>query len=317
VDALVIAFGLVFVAELGDKTQLVAVSLATRYRALPVLAGLAIAQAMAQGLAVVVGGLLGAALPTTAISVGAGLLFLGFAVWTLRADDDGGEVEVAGRSVVVAVATAIFVAELGDKTMLASATLAAQGNPVLVWVGGTAGVASPSSWVACWVRAFRPESSVSWPPGSSPSSASPSSRTQPACCDQAPGHVAAFGEIRSPKVSVVVTVGVPAAVLFARVDGDPPHGADAGFEADAAHRLLQRGVGAAFDQHIGADAHALGIDVGRVQRLEPVAGQGLEDESANVRFIAMAAHGTQAICGLDLVVLVDRAPIHPPGNGAQ
>jgi putative Ca2+/H+ antiporter (TMEM165/GDT1 family) len=140
VEALVIAFGLVFVAELGDKTQLVALSLAARYRPFPVLVGLAIAQAMAQGMAVIVGGLLGAALPTTAISVGAGLLFLGFAVWTLRGDDDDGEVEVAGRSVVLAVATAIFIAELGDKTMLASATLAAQADPVLVWVGGTAGV---------------------------------------------------------------------------------------------------------------------------------------------------------------------------------
>jgi Ca2+/H+ antiporter, TMEM165/GDT1 family len=140
VESLFIAFGLVFVAELGDKTQLVALSLASRYRPLPVLVGLALAQAAAQGLAVLVGGLLGAALPTTAISVGAGVLFLGFAFWTLRADDDDDGVEVAGRSVVVTVAVAIFIAELGDKTMLASATLAAQGNPVLVWIGGTAGV---------------------------------------------------------------------------------------------------------------------------------------------------------------------------------
>jgi Ca2+/H+ antiporter, TMEM165/GDT1 family len=140
VEPLLIAFGLVFVAELGDKTQLVALSLAARYRPLPVLVGLAIAQAIAQGLAVLVGGLLGAALPTTAISVGAGLLFLGFAAWTLRGEDDDGEAEVAGRSVVLTVAATILVAELGDKTMLASATLAAQGSPVLVWIGGTAGV---------------------------------------------------------------------------------------------------------------------------------------------------------------------------------
>jgi Ca2+/H+ antiporter, TMEM165/GDT1 family len=139
VESLFIAFGLVFVAELGDKTQLVALSLASRYRPLPVLVGLTLAQAAAQGLAVLVGGLLGAALPTTAISIGAGVLFLGFAVWTLRADDDEG-VEVSGRFVVLAVAMAIFIAEMGDKTMLASATLAAQGNPVLVWIGGTAGV---------------------------------------------------------------------------------------------------------------------------------------------------------------------------------
>jgi Ca2+/H+ antiporter, TMEM165/GDT1 family len=141
VEPLLIAFGLVFVAELGDKTQLVALSLAARYRPLLVLVGLAIAHALAQGLAVLVGGLLGAALPTTAISVGAGLLFLGFAAWTLRGeDDDDGEDAVAGRSVVLTVAATVFLAELGDKTMLASATLAAQGSPVLVWIGGTAGV---------------------------------------------------------------------------------------------------------------------------------------------------------------------------------
>jgi Ca2+/H+ antiporter, TMEM165/GDT1 family len=141
VGSLFVAFGLVFVAELGDKTQLVALSLAARHRPLPVLVGLALAQAAAQGLAVLVGGLLGATLPTTAISIGAGLLFLGFAAWTLRAaDDDDDGVEVSGRSVVLAVAVAIFIAEMGDKTMLASATLAAQGHPVLVWIGGTAGV---------------------------------------------------------------------------------------------------------------------------------------------------------------------------------
>jgi Ca2+/H+ antiporter, TMEM165/GDT1 family len=140
VESLFIAFGLVFVAELGDKTQLVALSLASRYRPLPVLVGLALAHAVAQGVAVLVGGLLGAALPTTAISIGAGILFLGFAVWVLRSEEDDDDVEIDGRSVVVTVAVAIFIAELGDKTMLASATLAAQGNPVLVWMGGTAGV---------------------------------------------------------------------------------------------------------------------------------------------------------------------------------
>lgn len=139
-ESLLVAFGLVFVAELGDKTQLVALSLAARYHPLPVLVGLAIAQTAAQGIAIVVGGLLGAAIPATAIQVVAGLPFLGFAIWTLRADDEDAEVEVAGRSVVLAVAGAIFVAELGDKTMLTAATLAARGHPVLVWIGGTAGV---------------------------------------------------------------------------------------------------------------------------------------------------------------------------------
>ncbi len=173
--------GLVFVAELGDKTQLVALGFGARHRIGPVLVGMAIAYAVANGVAVVVGGLLGAALPTRAIGLVGGVLFLGFAAWSLRggpdndrADDDradndradndradndsadndsadgNGDADGAmvapavpsrpARAVVVSVAVAVFVAELGDKTQLATATLAAQGPPVLVWIGATIGI---------------------------------------------------------------------------------------------------------------------------------------------------------------------------------
>jgi putative Ca2+/H+ antiporter (TMEM165/GDT1 family) len=113
-------------------------------------------------LSVVIGGLLGAALPTNAISIGGGVLFVVFAVISLRSaraatDDDGDDlladlgldddqtVDPAGPSrfntrVVASIAVAMFVAELGDKTMLATATLAAKGNPVLVWFGATVGI---------------------------------------------------------------------------------------------------------------------------------------------------------------------------------
>ncbi|MFP5320936.1 MAG: TMEM165/GDT1 family protein [Acidimicrobiia bacterium] len=140
--SLLSALGLVFLAELGDKTQLVALGMGARHRLAPVLVGVALAYAVTNLLSVVVGGLLGAALPTRAIGIGGGVLFLGFALWNLRAEDEGGD-EVAAvdqRRVVLSVALAMFVAELGDKTMLATATLAAQGNPVLVWVGATIGI---------------------------------------------------------------------------------------------------------------------------------------------------------------------------------
>jgi putative Ca2+/H+ antiporter (TMEM165/GDT1 family) len=150
VDSLLASLGLVFVAELGDKTQLVALGFGARHRLGPVLAGVAIGYAVSNLLSVVVGGLLGVALPVRAIGLVGGLLFLGFAVWTLRDRDHGigdepppeGDDGLASdrRSIVPAVAGAIFVAELGDKTMLATATLAAQGSPVHTWLGATAGI---------------------------------------------------------------------------------------------------------------------------------------------------------------------------------
>jgi putative Ca2+/H+ antiporter (TMEM165/GDT1 family) len=146
------ALGLVFIAELGDKTQIVALGFGARYRLAPVLTGIVLAYMATNLVSVVVGGLLGAALPTRAIGLVGGIMFLGFAAWSLRPEredaDAGAEAdpdEESGspgqhRAVVLSVAASMFIAELGDKTMLATATLAAQENPVLVWLGATAGI---------------------------------------------------------------------------------------------------------------------------------------------------------------------------------
>jgi putative Ca2+/H+ antiporter (TMEM165/GDT1 family) len=143
VQSLLAALGLVFIAELGDKTQLVALGFGARHRLAPVLTGIVLAYMATNLLSVVVGGLLGATLPTRAIGLGGGLLFLAFAAWTLwkdDADDDDDSIGTGHGSIVMSVAAAMFIAELGDKTMLATATLAAQGNPVLVWLGATIGI---------------------------------------------------------------------------------------------------------------------------------------------------------------------------------
>ena len=147
--SLLAALGIVFLAELGDKTQLVALGLGARYRPAPVLVGVALAYATTTLVSVLIGTVLGAALPTRAVGIGGGLLFLGFAAWTLRDSGDAGDAGDADAEalpdppqgqVVVSVATAMFVAELGDKTMLATATLAAKGDPVMVWIGATIGI---------------------------------------------------------------------------------------------------------------------------------------------------------------------------------
>ncbi|MFU8841616.1 MAG: TMEM165/GDT1 family protein, partial [Nitriliruptoraceae bacterium] len=111
---LLAAFGLVFLAELGDKSMLLAIAFAARYRPWPVLAGIAIAAFAMLGLSTLVGAALGAALPERAISIGGGLLFLGFGVWTLLGDDDDEEAgTLRSSSVLLGVTAAFLVAEFG------------------------------------------------------------------------------------------------------------------------------------------------------------------------------------------------------------
>jgi Ca2+/H+ antiporter, TMEM165/GDT1 family len=161
VDAALVAFVVVFVAELGDKTQLVALGLAARYPLAVVLTGIGIAYTLTQGLAALAGGALGAALPTTALGIGAAVIFLGFAAWTLRevlaaggedeADDDE-EVDeelsavdrrAMGRGAagtVAAIVGVMVLAEIGDKSMIATATIAAERGAFGAWIGATLGI---------------------------------------------------------------------------------------------------------------------------------------------------------------------------------
>jgi putative Ca2+/H+ antiporter (TMEM165/GDT1 family) len=142
--AVLLSFGVIFVAELGVKSQLMALAFATRYRAVPVLIGITIATALVHLISVVIGGVLGAALPTSWITLAAGIAFLGFAAWTLRGDqlssDEAGRADRSTRSAVVAASAAFFLAELGDKTMLATITLATTQGLVGTWIGSTAGM---------------------------------------------------------------------------------------------------------------------------------------------------------------------------------
>jgi len=139
VDAFLISFGIIFVAELGDKSQLMAMALASRYRASTVLVAITLATASVHLLSVVLGAAAGAALPTDAVSVVAGVAFLIFAAWTLRGDElDDGEASRADRptrSVLVTVIAAFSLAELGDKTMLATVTLASDNGLFGTWLG--------------------------------------------------------------------------------------------------------------------------------------------------------------------------------------
>jgi Ca2+/H+ antiporter, TMEM165/GDT1 family len=143
--ALAISFGVIFVAELGDKSQLMALTFATRFKTVPVLIGITVATAVVHLVSVAVGYGLGAALPTAWISLVAALAFFAFGAWTLRGDSlTDAERDKASqpttRSAIIAVGVAFFLAELGDKTMLATITLATQHGWFGTWLGSTLGM---------------------------------------------------------------------------------------------------------------------------------------------------------------------------------
>ena len=144
VAATALSFAVIFVAELGDKSQLMALTFATRFRPMPVLVGITVATALVHLVSVGIGYGLGAALPTGWISLIAGLAFLVFGAWTLRGDtltdSERGKAERATGSAILAVGGAFFLAELGDKTMLATITLATQHGWFGTWVGSTVGM---------------------------------------------------------------------------------------------------------------------------------------------------------------------------------
>ena len=142
---LAVAFGLVFLAELGDKSMLLAIGFAARYRPWPVIGGIALAAVTMLGLSTLVGAALGAALPERLLSVVGGLVFVGFAVWTLRGDgDDDERTEVRSSSVLLGVTLAFMIAEFGDKTMLATITLASTQAALPTWIGASAGMTAAS-----------------------------------------------------------------------------------------------------------------------------------------------------------------------------
>lgn len=144
-SALWVALGVIFLAELGDKSQLLALALAARYKAVPVIIGLTIATAAMHALSVLIGVVLGASIPTRAVTLISGVAFVLFGLWTLRGDElDDEEAEptgrLAGRSPVVVACALFAMAEFGDKTMLATITLAASGGWFWVWLGSTVGM---------------------------------------------------------------------------------------------------------------------------------------------------------------------------------
>ena len=143
-DAFLISFGIIFAAELGDKSQLMAMTFAARYKAVTILLAISAATAVVHLASVLIGAAAGVALPTHTINIVAGVAFIVFAAWTLRGDeldeDDEAKADQSRRSVFWTVGVAFFLAELGDKTMLATITLATTHGLFGTWLGSTLGM---------------------------------------------------------------------------------------------------------------------------------------------------------------------------------
>lgn len=142
--AFLLSFAVIFIAELGDKTQLVAMMFALRYRWWVVLSAIAAATTAVHVLSVAIGHYVGAALPTHLLGIIAGVMFVFFGLWTLRGDtlseEEKSKTAKATAPAFFVVASAFVLAELGDKTMLATITLAADNDWLGVWIGSTLGM---------------------------------------------------------------------------------------------------------------------------------------------------------------------------------
>jgi putative Ca2+/H+ antiporter (TMEM165/GDT1 family) len=141
------SFALIIAAEMGDKSQLVCMVLASRHRPVPVMLGAIAAFAFLNTLAVVFGVAIASWLPETLVAAIVAFLFAAFGIHALRVQEEEGGEEVrekTGHGIFLTTFLLITVAEFGDKTQLAVVALSSTAAPLAVWLGSTAALASTS-----------------------------------------------------------------------------------------------------------------------------------------------------------------------------
>ena len=138
-NALLVSTGTVALAEIGDKTQLLALLLAARYRRpWPIIAGILLATVLNHALAAWLGALAAQWLTPEVLRWIVAASFIGIALWTLNPDTmDEDAARLPGRGAFVATTIAFFIAEIGDKTQVATVLLAARYHPLWQVVAGT------------------------------------------------------------------------------------------------------------------------------------------------------------------------------------
>jgi len=133
-------FSLIALAEIGDKSQLVCMTLAARHRHWPVILGATVAFVVLNTLAVLFGAGVSAWIPERVTAGLVAILFGAFGIHALRTQDEDSSdkvVERPGHSIFFTTLLLIFVAEFGDKTQIAVAGLASSMTPFPVWLGAT------------------------------------------------------------------------------------------------------------------------------------------------------------------------------------
>lgn len=161
---------LVVVAEMGDKTQLLAMAMASKYKAKHVLIGVLIATILNHALAVAVGSYVSTVIPMNLIKIIAAVSFLVFGLWTIRGDklDDEDNKKVKFGPIVT-VAIAFFIAEMGDKTQLMTISIAAENQqPLLILMGTTVGMLVADGigiLGGAWMCKHIPEVYIKWVAG--------------------------------------------------------------------------------------------------------------------------------------------------------
>lgn len=142
IQEMIRAFLLIFIAEMGDKTQILAMAFATRFPVKKVLIGIGLGVFLNHGLAVILGSYLSRVVPISTIQMIAGAAFIGFALWTLKPEDEEELKETRMQfGPIATVAIAFFLGELGDKTQLTAITLSTDARyPMLILAGTVLGM---------------------------------------------------------------------------------------------------------------------------------------------------------------------------------
>ncbi len=142
------SFILILAAEMGDKSQLVCMTLASKHRGLPVILGAVAAFALLNTLAVMFGAALSNWIPPYIIAALVALLFAVFGLFSLfghEDEEDDEVVEKSGHGIFLTTFMMITLAEFGDKTQLAVVAFSSTANPYAVWVGATLALALTSA----------------------------------------------------------------------------------------------------------------------------------------------------------------------------